>query len=175
MKNEKIKTLEKLCRNCGNSINDCVSCQYLRDLELDLEDVQDFLNSVKTLENAKAENSAYLECMDGYKNLDKTEKCTHRKAKTQTAFKPLEDSALEVAEVVCLECQQFIGFVYRTVRTESVLDTQKMPLTALEDLDAKLRETDTHLKLKQKRIRNTVKFIMFANDRNSYILDAQKS
>jgi hypothetical protein len=65
----------------------------------------------------RQEYDAYLKVMEGYKNFDKTVKCLHRKAKTQTAFKQLEDSNLEIAEVICLECQQFIGFVYRKIKT----------------------------------------------------------
>jgi len=65
----------------------------------------------------RQEHEAYLKVMEGYKNFDKTVKCLHRKAKTQTAFKQLEDSNLEIAEVMCLECQQFIGFVYRKIKT----------------------------------------------------------
>jgi hypothetical protein len=64
----------------------------------------------------RQEYEAYLKVMEGYRNLDKTVKCLHRKAKTQTAFKQLEDSNLEIAEVICLECQQFIGFVYRRIK-----------------------------------------------------------
>jgi len=65
----------------------------------------------------RQEHEAYLKVMEGYRNFDKTVKCLHRKAKTQTAFKQLEDSNLEIAEVMCLECQQFIGFVYRKIKT----------------------------------------------------------
>jgi hypothetical protein len=65
----------------------------------------------------RQEYDAYLKVMEGYKNFDKTVKCRHGKAKTQTAFKQLEDSNLEIAEVICLECQQFIGFVYRKIKT----------------------------------------------------------
>jgi hypothetical protein len=64
----------------------------------------------------RQEHEAYLKVMEGYRNFDKTVKCLHRKAKTQTAFKQLEDSNLEIAEVMCLECQQFIGFVYRKIK-----------------------------------------------------------
>ena len=69
----------------------------------------------KKIEDLKEEHDAYLKVMDGYKTL---EPCLHQKqTKTQTAFKPLEGSNLEIAEVICLECQQFIGFVYRKKKT----------------------------------------------------------
>lgn len=87
-----------------------------KDLEKENESIDKL---AEDLEKLREENTAYLKVMEGYKNFDNAVKCRHRKAKTQTAFKQLEDSNLEIAEVYCLECQGFIGFVYRRIKTIS--------------------------------------------------------
>jgi len=107
--------LKKLCNTCGE-IN-CSECPYPFDMGLNVVKIANSNKERVNSEKLQNEYNQYLKVMEGYRNLDKTVKCRHGKAKTQTAFKQLEDSNLEIAEVICLECQQFIGFVYRKIKT----------------------------------------------------------
>ena len=167
--NEREKALRKLCRNCNN--NKCTECPF--PLDLNLENIK--LESNKTQEEQRQENAEYLKVMEGYKNFDKSEECTHQKVKTQTAFKPLENTNLEIAELICAECQQFLGLVYRTVKYKNVFNTQNAPFEVLERADKTFAENKLKLYVEKDRLNTPAKFITFANNRNFYTLEKKKS
>lgn len=80
------------------------------------ETQQKAYKALQELENLIEEHKQYLKVMEGYKNFESNTKCQHRKARTQEAFKPINET-LECAEIFCLECHGVIGYALRQIKT----------------------------------------------------------